>query len=216
MLYFTVIFIIVVITLLILNLRVRLSLGKNHRLLFLSLGHSGSQLDFVNKKAEIRLWGIKIITINLAKKLKEITLSEVIPKAGEKPKKPGRKRSIVDFISILPECLKALWKYFVGLLKEAVIEEMEGQIEGGFDSPGLTGTVFGFYQAMLAVNPQTAGRLNFIPDWYGRSFSGSLKLAVAMPFYKFIYITLKLIIKLPLRDLIKLAIGKKKGASDGK
>jgi len=69
---------------------------------------------------------------------------------------------------------------------------------------------------MLAVNPQTVGRLNFTPDWYGRSFSGSFRLAVTLPFYKFIYITLKLMIRLPLRDLIKLAIGKKKGASDGK
>jgi len=78
------------------------------------------------------------ITINLAKKLKKIHPSKAVSKAEKKPKKPGRKRSIVDFISILPESLTALWKYFVGLLKAAVIEEMEGQIEAGFDSPDIT------------------------------------------------------------------------------
>jgi len=58
------------------------------------------------------------------------------------------------------------------------------------------------------------GRVQFIPDWIGPSFSGTARVSVAIPVYKLLLRTIVLTYRLPLRDLLKLAIRKKKGVSD--
>jgi hypothetical protein len=108
----------------------------------------------------------------------------------------------------------ALWGYFVSILKSVAVEEAQGEIEAGFDEPDITGRVFGYYQAALGMVPSVVGRVAFVPDWTGASFSASMRLSLALPLYKLIWRTLVLIARLPLRELVKLAIGKKRGDED--
>ena len=99
-----------------------------------------------------------------------------------------------------------LWKI---LLKSIIVEELSGTIKAGFDSPCLTGQIFGYYQAVVGAVPSMAGRVIYIPVWDEELFEVSFKASVAIPLYKIVYRTMILIIKLPLREIIKLAIGKK-------
>ena len=68
--------------------------------------------------------------------------------------------------------------------------------------------------AALGAVPAIAGRFRYIPRWDQQYFGGSVRLSLAIPVYRIALRTIVFIYKLPLRDLIKLAIGKKKGDQD--
>jgi hypothetical protein len=204
---------------LLLRLRVRFELdGLERRVLFLGLGRSGPELDFVRKTGVFRLFGISIRSFEFkrkkAKPKKKPTPVE--KEAEEKPeaRKKGRKRSIKDILSVVPSVSVSLWKFFVGLIRSAIIEEARGTIQGGFEEPDLTGQAFGYYQAMLGAVPALACHIVYHPDWTGASFTGSMRLAVAIPMYKLAWRTVVLLWGLPLRKLVKLAIGQKRGEQD--
>ncbi len=206
----------IIITFLLLNVRIRFILGDGKKLLFVGLGRSGPELDFAHRVGSIKLFGFKLKSFDIDKekkkkprKIKEKTRKV---KAVKPPKR--RKRSPRDFLRLLPRCVGPLWSYLVSVLKAAIVEELEGQVEGGFDRPHLTGAIFGYYQAALAAVPGVVGRVQYIPDWIGPSFSGAARLSVAIPVRKLLIRTAVLMYRLPLRDLLKLAIGKKKGVSD--
>jgi hypothetical protein len=90
-----------------------------------------------------------------------------------------------------------------------VIEELNGTIKAGFESPNVTGQVFGYYQAARGALPAMAGRFTYIPVWNEEVFEASFRASVAIPLYKIIYRNLVFILNLPLREIIKLTIGKK-------
>ncbi|MFQ5452588.1 MAG: hypothetical protein ACE5D6_00170 [Candidatus Zixiibacteriota bacterium] len=211
MFYLLLIITAVIITVLLLNIRVRVNLNSEQWLLFIGLGQSGPEYDFISKTGRLNLFGFKIKSFKRVKKPKEKPPSPE-PKKKAKAK---RKRSLSDFLRIIPRCSQALGIYLLSLMKAVIVEELEGEVEAGFESPDITGTVFGYYQAALAAAPAVMGRIHYIPNWDKATFDASFRAAIAIPLYKIIFGTIILIIKLPLRDLIKLAIGKKKGASDG-
>ena len=132
-------------------------------------------------------------------------------RTGEPSVRPRRSRSVMTVLDILPQSFGALWRYFVGLLSAAIIEQAEGEIEAGFDAPHITGQVYGCYQAALAIAPTLVGRVKYTPVWSGRSFSGALRVSIAWPVYRLIWQTVLLIWRLPVRKFVKLAIGEKKG-----
>lgn len=219
MLYAILILLAISIAFLLLNVRARFQLSDDRKLLFVGLGRSGPEFDFAHKVGFVRLFGIKIKRFEIGKEKKKKP-KKVEDKTREievaKPPKPPsrRKRSLRNFVSVLPKCIGPLWSYVVSVLKAVVVEELEGQIEGGFDPPHLTGMVFGYYQAALAAVPHVVSRVRYIPDWNGPSFGGVARVSIAIPLYKLLARTVVLTYKLPLRDLIKLARGKKKGVSD--
>ena len=219
MLYLLLILLVLFIALLLLNIRVRFQLSDGRKLLFVGLGRSGPEFDFAGKAGSIMLFGMKVKSFEIdrvkKKKRKETKEKTRKAKVAKPPKPPKRSRaSLGDIYRVGPKCIGPMWAYIVGLLKAVVVEELEGQVEGGFDSPHLTGAVFGYYQAALAAVPGVVGRVQFIPDWIGPSFSGAARVSVAIPVYKLLLRTIMLTYRLPLRDLLKLAIGKKKGVSD--
>jgi hypothetical protein len=201
-----------------LRLRVRFELGTDRRLLFVGLGRSGPEFDFVRRVQSFKLFG---------RTIKSAPMRKPDEKAAPKPEKPAeaddkrtekkskRVRPWHEVIGIIPKCTGALQRYSFGLLKSVVVEELDAQIEAGFEQPDLTGQLFGYYQAALAAVPSVVGRVQYQPDWTGASFAGSARLAVALPLYRLLYRTFLLICQLPLRRLIKLAIGKKRGGQDG-
>lgn len=219
MLYLLLILLVLFIALLLLNIRVRFQFSDGRKLLFVGLGRSGPEFDLADKAGSIKMFGIKVKSFEIdrekKKKRKETKEKKRKEKIAKPPKPSKRSRmSLGDFYRVGPKCLGPLWAYIVGLLKAVVVEELEGQVEGGFDSPHLTGAFFGYYQAALAAVPGVVGRVQFIPDWIGPSFSGAARVSVAIPVYKLLLRTIVLTYRLPLRDLFKLAIGKKKGVSD--
>ena len=219
MLYLLLILLVLFIALLLLNIRVRFQLSDGRKLLFVGLGRSGPEFDFAGKAGSIMLFGMKVKSFEIdrvkKKKPKEAEEKARKVKVAKPPKPPKRSRvSLGDIYRVGPKCIGPLWAYIVSLLKAVVVEELEGQVEGGFDSPHLTGAVFGYYQAALAAVPGVVGRVQFIPDWIGPSFNGAARVSVAIPVYKLLLRTIVLTYRLPLRDLLKLAIGKKKGVSD--
>lgn len=228
MLIFLSIVLVLALLFLLTRLRLRLNLATDRKLLFVGLGRSGPEFHLGEKKGELRLFGLKLFSFETGKeKKKEGTKDKKVRKevteAIKKEKKPEpgkakqkRRRSLKDIVGIIPQCSKALWLYFIDLLKAAIIEEAEGEIEGGFDAPDLTGQAFGFYQAAIGAVPALAGRFRYTPDWTGASFSGAVRLTVALPIYRLVGRTILLIWRLPVMKIVKLAIGEKGGVQDGK
>lgn len=226
--YFLIIGIVLVLAgaLLALRLRVRFEIaGSERRLLFVSLGRSGSEFDFSRKSGTVHLFGRGVKSFEIGKKKSERPDKKVkrdeqkrarAAKKKAEAAKPKRKRSLRAALQVLPQCAKALWTYGIGLIKAAIVEEAEGEIQAGFEQPDITGKMFGYYQAALAAVPSVAGRVRYYPDWSGASFAGSMRVAVAIPLYKLIWRTTVLVVHLPVMKLIKLAIGKKEGVQDGK
>lgn len=200
--------------LLLVRLRLRAEISPKRRVVFIGLGRTGPEIDFVRREIQIRLSGLRMKRFPFRRHVAKVTTAgteELHAKTGEPSTKPKRSRSARAALNILPESLGALWGYTVGLLKAAIIEQAEGEIEAGFDTPHVTGQVYGCYQAALAVAPALVGRFQYTPVWTGGSFSGALRVSIAWPVYKLIWQTMLLICRLPIRRLVKLAIGKKKG-----
>ena len=201
-----------------LRLRLRFEIGPDRRLLFVGLGRSGAQSDYTNRVRSVKLFGIAVSTKPIEKRPPEEKApgtpeEKKVPKATEGASK--RERSIKDLLKLAPRCIKPLWSYQAGLLKSVIIEQLEAEVEAGFDSPDITGMAYGWYQASLAAVPAVVGRLRYTPDWTGASFRGNARVAVALPLYRLIFRSMQLLWRLPLREIIKVAIGKKKGGQDG-
>jgi hypothetical protein len=205
-----------ILLLLTLRIHLKLEISGDRRLLFAGLGRTGPEFDFVGKRGAIRLFGFSISTFDLGKKKAREPAPTV---RTEKPAKKGapkakRLRPLRSIIAIVPQCSRALWRYFTGLLKAAMVEEAEADIQAGFDSPDLTGYLFGYYQAAMATVPLVGSRVRYTPDWTGASFSGVARLSLAMPLYRLAWLTFWLVLSLPVMKIIKLAIGRKKGVTD--
>lgn len=200
---------------LLLKLRVRFELGSGQRILFVGLGRSGSEFDFTERVQKVKLFGWTLWSGPM--KAVEESKPEVPSdhKKKSKRKKPRRVRSIREMLAAVPEISSAMWRYSIGLLKSIVVEELEAEIEAGFEAVDLTGQIFGYYQAALAAAPGVMGRIRYTPDWTGASFDGKARVAVALPLYRLVMCTLTLLYQLPLRRMLKLAIGKKRGGQDG-
>ena len=214
MIYVLLTAVLILAALLLVRLRLRVEISPESRILFVGLGRTGPEIDFVRREIQIRLSGLRTMRFSFRRHLTGVkTVGAEEPPAETKKlsAKPKRTRSARAVVDILPQCLGALWRYFVGLLQAAIIEQAEGEIEAGFDAPHVTGQVYGCYQAALAIAPALVGRFQYTPVWTGRSFSGTLRLAVAWPVYRLIWQTMLLIWRLPIRKFVKLAIGEKKG-----
>ena len=213
MAYFLLILIAGIIAVLLMRIRIRFELGENRRLLFVGLGQSGPEIDFLRNEGAIKLWGVKLKRFEIGKLKKKPPHAKKEITEKTEPRKL-RQRSSSNFVKVLRKSFRPLWSYVVGLLKAVAVEEFEARVAGGFARPDLTGIAFSYYQAALAAMPQIVGRVQYIPDWTGASLSGEGKIAAALPLYKFVGRTAQLLWRLPLRDIVKLAIGKKKGESD--
>lgn len=208
--------IVLVAALLLVRVRFRLEIAPEKRLLFVGLGRSGPEFDFVRREAVIRLSGLKIKRIQLGAKTGNYPedTAPSTPVSKKKPSSAKRAFSISSLFKILPQCLHAFGRYAIGLLKAAIVEEARGEIEAGFETPDITGQVFGYYQAALASAPGLMGRIRYNPVWTGPSFSGSACVVVAWPVYRLVWQTALLMFRLPLIKIINLAIGKKEGVRD--
>lgn len=217
MIYFFLFTFIVVGAVLFSNLRLRISLDENHRLVFIGLGRNGLEIDLVRQVGHIKIFGLRLKSFARgAEKEKKISPVKKIEKAEKKPKKIKRQRSRRDILRVLPQSLRATGLFCRDIIKAVAFEELEGELAGGFDSPDWTGRAYGYYQALCGAVPSMAGYFRFYPNWSGASLSGSLRLSVVLPFYVFLYRTLVLLLRLPLRKIIKVAIGTKKGEKDVK
>lgn len=219
MIYILIALVLLAASLLLLRLRLRLEVSSDRKLVFLGLGRSGPELDFRRRQGVLRVFGLRLLRFGLggregqpAEKTKR---EKPKTKTPAKPSRPKRRRPARNVLAILPQCLKALGRYALGLLRAAVLEQAEGEIEAGFESPHITGQVFGYYQAALAAAPGLMGRVVFVPVWTGQSFSGALRVTVAWPAYRLVWQTGRLVFRLPVRKIIKLAIGTKEGVQDG-
>jgi hypothetical protein len=217
MLYILLLIVLALFAFMLLRIRIRFEFSKDSSLLFVGLGRSGPELDLRRKTGVVKLFNVRLIRFEIAKDKKR-----KLPKVGKKKQKPQktapkkiRKRSPRDIINVARKSIKPLWTYTINLLKTVAVEELEGRVEAGFEQPHLTGALFGYYQAALAAVPSVVEKVQYVPDWTGASFRGSCKVAMALPLYELLGRTAVLVIRLPLRDIIKLAIGKKKkGESD--
>lgn len=217
MAYFILLVVALITALMLLRLRLRVRFSGEQRLLFVGLGRSGPELDFARGVGHVKLFGLKIKSFPLKKKPKETAPAKAVPAQPIEKEKPGkaktrRQRSLWEMILATPQIVRAFWKYFVGLVTSVIVEECEGEIRAGFSEPHLTGQAFGYYQALVGIIP-AVGRLQFVPDWAGASFAGSMRLSVAIPMHAVAYRTFILIVQLPIRRLIRFARGKKNGDS---
>ncbi len=213
MLYILPLVVLVLSALMLLHIRLRFEFTRDSRLLFVGLGRSGPELDLRRKTGVVKLFNVTLIRFEMDKK-KPPKVEKEEKRPRKAPLKKARQRSPRDIIKVARMSVKPLWSYIINLLKAVAVEELEGQVEAGFEEPHLTGAVFGYYQAALAVIPNVVGRVQYIPNWTEASFRGAGKMAVTLPMYKFVGRTVQLLWRLPLREIIRLAIGKKKGESD--
>lgn len=207
--------------LLVLRLRLRLEFSSERRLLFLGLGKTGPEFDFRSRQGVVRLFGRELKQFRFGRSISIVetikTRLETMESAETSPQeaKPDKRtRSLRDIVAIVPECLRGLGRYLTGLLQTAIVEQAEAEIEAGFEQPHLTGQLFGYYQAVLGAVP-SLGRVQYVPVWSGRAFSGSANFQVAWPIYRLFWQTTLLLTRLPVIKIVKLAIGSKEGAKDG-
>ena len=214
--YYLLLTILVLLTLvMLLRIRVRFRFGSGQRLLFVGLGRTGPEFDLADRVGYVKLCGLSIKQFPLDRAKEKAPKAPKPPRKKAVAKKKTRRPTLSQLKTMIPAMAKAAWFYFRGLLKGVIVEELNGEITAGFTSPDITGTVFGYYQAALAAVPAVAGRVAYIPDWTGPSLSGAVRGSVALPIYRLVFLTIRLVFKLPLRDLLKLAIGRKKGGQDG-
>jgi hypothetical protein len=197
-----------------LRLRFRLEFSDRRRAIFAGLGRTGWAFDFTSRRGSLKLAGFTVKELEAAEKKKVKPEPEPKPPPKPKKKRAKRERPIGDMLRVAPKVMKAVASYGLSLLRALRLEELDGEIKAGFDQPDLTGTAYGYYQAAAATLPGIGDRFRYRPDWDGPSLAGSARVAVAIPLYSIVVSTVVLILKLPLRDLIKLAIGKKKGDQD--
>lgn len=214
MIYFLVTILIISIIMLLLNLRLIFRVNEKEKFLFAGLGRSGGEFDFSKKTGVIKLFGLSVKQFDIFS-TEEKDKAETKKKRAKEKKKSKRTRSFKQILKIIRGSLNAFKNYIISILKNVVVEEMEGKIEGGFDSIDLTGQAYGYYQAVCGAVPSISQRLIFIPHWEENYLKAEVKGAVALPLYVLCYRTAILIFSLPLRKIIKFTIGKKKGGHDG-
>lgn len=231
MVYVVLAFLIVLTAILLLRLRVRFELSHDRRLLFVGLGHSGPEFDFANRVTRVKLLGFTVKSIpRLQKSVYEEEreergehLEKITVKHEEELEKlrladrgkaapPSRQQ---EGLALVRENRRALWDYLKGLWHAIAIEELEGQVRGGFDRPDITGQAYGYYHALMGAVPAFAGRFQYVPDWLGGPFTGSMRVTVAVPLYVVVYRTIVLLIQLPVRRILQFVRGKKKGVQNG-
>jgi hypothetical protein len=218
MLYFLIGIIALIAALMFLRLRIRVDITGERKLLFVGIGRTGPEFDFSAGQGVLRFAGFDLRRFELKKdgKRKQRKAKPGVARAGKAPKtKEKRRRPVGETVALLRESAGALWKYVTGLLTATIVEQADGEIEAGFGSPHLTGQAFGYYQAVLAAAPGLLGRIQYIPVWNGPAFSGAVHATVAWPMYRLVWETTVLVARLPLRKIVKLAIGTKEGVQDG-
>jgi hypothetical protein len=198
--------------LLLLRLRVRLEFSVDKSLMFAGLGRTGSEVDWANRRGSLKLWGrtIRRFSIGPLGFGSEKTGQSAPPALGagsvtassDKADRAGA--DVGDWLEIAPQCLRAVGRFLLGLLRGVKIEQAEGDIEAGFDEPDMTGQVFGWYQAALAAAPGLAGRVRYRPVWTEASCAATLRLCVALPLYRLVCQTILLVWRLQLRKIIRL------------
>jgi hypothetical protein len=200
-----------------LRVRLRFHVANDQRLLFVGLGRSGSEVDFRTGTGVIKLFGLRIRAFSVSRKRRPPVPAEA---AAEKEKRKGKKvrrvRSMTDIVAVLRQSAKPSWQYLADLVRSSSVEELEGNVVGGFESPDLTGQAYGWYQALTGAVPVLAGRFTYEPDWNGASFAGALRVSVGLPLYLLLFHSMLYTFRLPLRKIIKLAIGRKEGEQDVK
>ncbi len=215
MIYLFICILIIGTAMLLLNIRIKAVLGSEERWFFVGLGRSGVQVDSRSQQGILKVFGLTVFRFDIDKeqgKKEKKKPGKKQPSGKPAPARKQRQRSWQLAKEILPNCLKALKRYIIKILQALVVEELEAEVKAGFDSPALTGQVYGYYQAALGAVPAVFRRVRFTPDWTGTSLSGVVRLSVVLPFYIFLWRTIVLIWDLPLRKVYKLAIGTKKGA----
>jgi hypothetical protein len=198
---------VLVVAILILKCRVRLHLTSDEKKLFIGLGRTGPEFDLANETSTLRLFGFPIRTLTPGK----IMVRAMRPRL-RRLRRPTL--SIGESVEMAGHVLKALWTSQRSLLRNVKVEELKGELVGGFDSPDQTGIVYGCYQAALGIMPQIRRRLIFVPYWQGSHFGGTLNASVAIPLYRVIYELIATVLRLPLRKFVRLTIGRKKGVRD--
>ena len=212
MIYMITVLIIFFILTLLLKIRLKLQLEDVHKTAFFGLGRSGISYDFISKKISIQLFGKILKELSSQEKPKK---DKKVSKTTKKSKKTKRVRPIKDILALIPKSTQALYNYSISLLKSVIVEELEGQVTAGFDSPDITGQLFGYYQAAYYAVPSVVGRVQYYPNWIEASFDANLRASVAIPLYTIIYRSIILFFSLPLRDIIKITIGRKERSHDG-
>lgn len=207
----------VTLLLLLSSMRVKFNYSSDQLRLLVGLGKIGSEFDFRSGRGAITAFGHNLKQFPL-KSSGEDKLSKAKSKAEKKKEpesKPKRIRPLSTMIAVANKSRQPLWSFLVNTLRAIAVEEAEGELTAGFDSPDYTGIAYGYYYALAGAVPAVGRRVEFVPDWSGASLAGEVRLSFALPVYKLAYRLAILLVGLPLRDLIKLAIGTKKGGQDG-
>jgi hypothetical protein len=218
MIYFLLVILLLLVAFLLLRLRVRVELTENRRILFAGLGRSGVEIDFLSDISRIKMFGFTVRTIHRTESDEDepITSKPISLCKEKKPPKPKARSkssaSITDILKISLKVISASWKFVVEIFKSIIVEEAEADIHAGFETPDMTGQVYGYYQAAIYAIPSFGKRVRFYPDWMGASFTGRAKLSLALPVYALVYRLLLLLMRLPILKIIRLIRAKQKGA----
>lgn len=206
-----------------LRLRVRFEVGQDGRWLFVGLGRSGLRLDYIHKQREWQLWGHTmrrepLTARKTSKAPAETTKSKDETDPGKADTETSRNKRRIPWqeaLQLAPAVVSALWSSSLELLRSLIVEQLQAEVEGGFEEPDLTGMAFGYYQAALAAAPGLVSHVGYTPVWTEAGFVGQARGSIALPLYRLILVSVRMAWRLPLRQLIKLAIGNRKGVQDG-
>jgi hypothetical protein len=212
------------VSILLLRIRIGCDLGPERKFVFARIGRSGSEYDFTTKKMIIRLFGLRIKEFTMSRGNKPETGAapketefgtEASPEKPESKPKGNRVRPLGLLVEIVGESSKALWHFVVAILKGIIVEEAQGELTIGFDSPNVTGKAFGYYHAVAWAAPSLTNRISVTPVFTGKVMTGKARVTLALPVYVLAYRTGKLLVQMPLRKIIRYSRGIQKGAEHG-
>jgi len=222
MIYVAVAILILLVAVLLMRVRIRLEQSVHRGTLFFGLGRSGLLFDFRVRQLSLRLFGLRLKSFSLRPRTPEPSAPQAppsqtgAPQAGRTVSRATVKRrrrlpALGDLWQLLSRSAGAFADFFFGLLADAIVEQADGEVVAGFESPHLTGQIYGCYQAALAIAPSVVGRIGFVPVWTGPTFDGSFRLAVAWPVYRLGWRAIKLVVRLPIRTIVRMAISSREG-----
>lgn len=144
--------------------------------------------------------------------------SEKVEKAEKKEKKAKKglslsalnRSDIVIIFELVTEALK-----YLGRLVKAPHYFLRAEIAGGAAEPDLTGEIYGAYEAIRFILPQSV-TFSYRPDFLADKFNGKVEIGLMVRIIKLLKETLVFIFRLPIIKLIKLYRKLKRGGKDGK
>ena len=213
--------------LLLLRLRLRVYIDDGRRLISFSYATARIEANIRENEGTASFLGITLRRFPLVKDESEKKKKQGKKEEAEQENGPGPLRklarsfrekkgrlTVIDLLAVAPQITWAHARLFADIFGDTTVEQLDVDIEGGFEYPHLTGQMLGYYHALVGAVPMGPVRISYVPDWDGAPFTGSVRASLALPLYRLLYRLLRYLFRLPIMNIVKRMRRNRKGESN--